>query len=721
MDSDKVKLVVTGMTCTNCALTVRKTLEKNGANDIDVNYLTGDVSFSEVQNEKVPGIVTAINQLGYHVASTEMPGEEEMHAGHGHHHDAHRSPLKSRFIVSALFTLPLLLHMVLPLPWMHEPVFQLIFSLPVMFIGMKQFGRSAFQSVRSGIPNMDVLIVIGSSAAFIYSIFGLIYFESDQHSNFLFFETAATIITLVLLGNLIEENSVRQTTSAIADLQKLQPMVAKKVEADGKTSEVNVSELKKEDMVLVNSGDKVPIDGKIISGTAILNESMITGESLPVRKSSGDQVTGGTINETGSFKMAVARTGKDTTLSRIIELVKNAQKQRPAIQKLGDKISAIFVPVVVGISVITFLVSYFFISIPLKEAIMHSIAVLVISCPCAMGLATPTAVMAGIGRAAGKGILIKGGSTLEELSRIKTFVFDKTGTLTTGRFKIDKINCPEKDLPKVKSILFSMEQHSSHPIALSIVRELRPENPSLINWTWIEEDKGTGINATDEKGTLYSAGSFRMVSHLPSSGEHDLYILKDNVIIGSVDLSDELKTDAAQVISRIKDAGIRTVLLSGDRKEITEKVGALCGIDEIYSNKKPDEKLQVLEELMKGGPVAMIGDGVNDAPALAKATVGISISDATDTAIQSSQIILLSRQQLGILLPALEIGKLTYSTIRQNLFWAFFYNVIAIPIAAAGFLNPMIAALSMAFSDVVVIGNSLRLKYRKLNSLNVKR
>lgn len=711
MNTGKVNLVVAGMTCTNCAMTVKKALEKNGAADVQVNYLTGDVSFTEVNDEKIPEVVNAINQLGYHVESSQIAGEKTEHA---HTHSAHgSSTLQRRLIISSIFTLPLLLHMFIPWPALHNPVVQFILCLPVMLIGSIQFGKSAFYSLRSGVPNMDVLIILGASAAFIYSTIGMFIDGGANVSQYLFFETAATIITLVLLGNLIEERSVNQTTSAIADLKKLQPETAKRIDDQGNVEEVSVSQLIKGNKLLVNHGDRIPLDGVIFKGETLVNESMLTGESLPVSKTKGDEVTGGTINEGAPIVVEIKRTGSETTLSKIIELVKNAQHQRPAIQKLGDKISAIFVPVVVGISLITFVVAYFIFDVPLNKSLMQSIAVLVISCPCAMGLATPTAVMVGIGRAAKKGILIKGGSTLEQLSSIKTFVFDKTGTLTTGNFKIEKIHTDSE--AEVKRILYSLELHSSHPVAKSIVRELSGEKIEPLTWSFIEEDKGVGMNATDTNGDLYSLGSFRMVSHFLNSREHDLYLLKNNQLIARIDLTDEIKPDTAVVIRRLNDMGIKTILLSGDRESITAKVATAVGITEYYSEKTPAEKLHVLDQLMKAGPVAMIGDGVNDAPALSKATVGISISDATDTAISSAQMIILAKHNLGILLPALKIGQLTYSTIRQNLFWAFFYNVIAIPIAAMGYLSPMIAALSMAFSDVVVIGNSIRLKTRRIS------
>jgi Cu+-exporting ATPase len=564
------------------------------------------------------------------------------------------------------------------------------------------------------------LITLGSSAAFFYSISGwLLYGNSPDIHDFLFFETAASIVTLIFVGNLIEQRAVKKTTSSIQSLSSLQPPTAKKVSRDSGheiIETIPVEDIKLGEYIRVNEGDRVPVDGKIVQGNCTLDESMMTGESLPVQRGLADNVTTGTLCTSGSITFEVTAVGQATTLAHIIDLVKNAQHDKPEIQRLGDKISAIFVPVVIIISLLTFIISYWIIGMGSQDAIMHAVAVLVISCPCAMGLATPTAVMVGIGRAARNGILIKGGSTIEHLAHIKTVVFDKTGTLTNGDFKIEKIAVLEGDESVALKALFHIEQNSSHPIAASIVRELKkqsePGEPLL--FSKIQEDKGIGINGWDHEGNLYSAGSYVMAKHLTNDDSHAVYLLKNNRLIATVDLIDTIKPDTKTVISRLKQAGIRVVLLSGDREESCKKVAAELGIDEYYSRQLPSDKLKLLKSFSSTGKTVMVGDGINDAPALAAATVGVSLSNAADVAIQSAQVVLLQQEQLDNLLRALEIGRLTYSTIRQNLFWAFFYNVIAIPFAAAGFLSPMIGALSMALSDVMVIGNSLRLNIRPL-------
>ncbi len=714
-----VLLQVEGMDCANCAQTISRSLVKNGFDKVNVNFISGEVSFEIIGNGSVDTAVEKIEELGYHV----IRRSDTLQTGTTLTENAIRvsSSTRIKFIWSAIFTFPLLLHMFLSLDILHNAFFQLFLCLPVMFIGWSHFGKSAWNSTRAGLPNMDVLISIGSTAAFVYSLAGMIMHGSkpDVH-RYLFFETAASIITLVLLGNLIEQRSVRQTTSAIRSLHKLQADTAKKIiEVDGKAEiiETSITEIVPGDLLQVNTGDRIPVDGKLIKGKASVNEAVITGESMPVYREEGDQLIGSTMVESGSFRMVAEKVGSETTLARIIELVKNAQQSKPEIQKLGDRISAIFVPVVIAVSAITFLVCYFVFDIPAQKAIMNAIAVLVVSCPCAMGLATPTAVMVGLGRAAKQGILIKGGQTLENFSHLKNIVFDKTGTLSTGRFRIRNIHAVKGDLRRIKTILYSLELHSSHPIAVSLREELKKEVDlsAVVKWKEISEDKGIGINATDTEGNLYSAGSFRMVKHFHEDSSHSLYVLENNTLIAWVDLGDEIKKGAKETIRELKNSGMRVIMVSGDREEICEQVAKETGIDEYYSEQLPAMKLERIKALSSEAPTAMVGDGINDAPALAKANIGISLSNATQVAIQSAQVVLLGQHDLGILLKAMKIGKATYQTIRQNLFWAFFYNVITIPVAAAGFLNPMIGALSMAFSDLVVIGNSVRLKYRKIN------
>lgn len=715
----EILLQVQGMDCANCAQTITRTLQKSGFEEVRVDFLSGEVNFEFVEGKKVDQAIQEINGLGYKVVgrSDAVDKVEPLDSESQHDH----KNVKLKFVISSLFTLPLLLHMFLPNLIPGSPYLQLLLCTPVIIIGIRHFGVSAWKSIRAGVPNMDVLIAVGSLAAFIYSCAGLIQFSgTPEVHNYLFFETAATIITLVLLGNLIEKQSVHRTTSAIRDLHRLQASKARKIVIDNAVElieETSISEIQKGDILMVNTGDRIPVDGIILRGSGLIDESVITGESMPVSKEEGRSVTGSTLVSEGSFRMRAERVGNETTLSQIIEMVKLAQHSKPPIQQLGDKISAIFVPAVIGISVITFFICILVVHLPVSKSLMNAIAVLVISCPCAMGLATPTAVMVGLGRAAKKGILIKGGNTLESFSKISTVVFDKTGTLTTGRFKISTINILKGDEITIRSLIVALEKNSSHPIGKSLVNELREYENASNNFQWksVTEDKGIGINATDSEGNLYSIGSFVMVKHFYKDLSHTIYLLKNNELIATADLTDELKPGAKETVEALKQKGIKVILVSGDRKSVCERVASEVGIEHVYSEQLPGEKLSLIDSFVKVSPTAMVGDGINDAPALTKASIGVSMSNATDVAIQSAQVILLHQEDLRILLEAIAVGKATYQTIRQNLFWAFFYNIIAIPIAAAGFLSPMIGALSMAFSDVVVIGNSIRLRSKRID------
>lgn len=706
--SQNTILHIEGMDCANCAMGITKSLQKSGMDNVHVDFATGEATFLLQNKNKLASAIKNIQNLGYKVIDSKVKEENE----------GKLSTIEKRFYFTLPFTIVLFFsHMIFSHDFvLNQPLVQLIICLPVFVIGILQFGKSAFGSVRIGVPNMDVLIFIGSTSAFIYSIIGMYTYDSHESHNYLFFETTATIITLVLLGNVLEHRSVKQTTSAIKDLSSLNVSTAKIVGLQfGKEvlTEINYKDIPVGAILQVNSGDKIPVDGEIISGDASVDEAMLTGESIPVEKTIADKVIGGTISLNGNFRMRAESVGNDTTLSKIIELVKKAQQAKPNIQKLGDKISAIFVPVVLGVSILTFCLSYFAFDITLKDAMMRSIAVLVISCPCAMGLATPTAVMVGIGRAAKRGILIKGGNTLEEFAKIKNIVFDKTGTLTTGEFQIKNISYYNSTEQEVKEILFQLEQHSSHPIAKSIVKALQ-NTATTIKFSNITEEKGLGITSIDENKNEYKVGSYKIAKHLTTDDTHNVYVLKNNQLIAAIDLADELKSNVKESISSLKVSEITSILLSGDSSSKCDTVAKQIGISSVYSEQSPSQKLVLIEKLNSEAPTAMVGDGINDAPALAKASVGISLSNATQVAIQSAQIILLKNNDLSSLVEAHLISKHTLITIKQNLFWAFFYNIVAIPIAALGFLNPMVGALAMAFSDVIVIGNSIRLKTKKL-------
>lgn len=707
--SAKTVLAVKGMTCASCAQGITRHLQKKGYSEVHVFYETGQVEIDNLPADSVDTVISEINSLGYNAGTPQV----------GQHEHGSWSALKIKFAVSVLFTIPLLLPMIIHLPVMHQPMVQLLLSTPVVIIGIIHFGKSAWGSLKNGVPNMDVLIAIGSLTAYIYSIAGWLMSTNHEASmQYLFFETSATIVTLVLLGNLIEENSLKKTSSALEMLTALQPQKANRI-VDAltdkeRTVEIAIDLLNPNDLVLIRSGERIPADGTVYEGSAIIDEASMTGESLPVEKNINDKVMAGTIVEDGSIKIFVEKTGDKTILSSMIELVKRSVLHKPSIQRLGDKISAVFVPIVLVLSAITFLLSYFLFSIELPQAIMHAIAVLVISCPCAMGLATPTAVSVGIGRAAKNGILIKGGDTLERLSETQTIVFDKTGTLTTGKFVIKSINYnSEKELADY--LIYTLEQYSNHPIANAI-------NDHYSNFTFlkppvilseIKEEKGRGITATDKEGNKYILGSYKSINNESIEAGHQVYLTKGDQLLASIDLEDQIREDARALITWFKERNIKPIMLSGDSKARCKEVADQLGLEEYYGEQLPTDKTKFIEERSKTSKVTMVGDGINDAAALSLSNVGIAMGTGAVIAMETSDIVLINERHLSSLKEAFRISELTISTIKQNLFWAFFYNVIAIPIAAFGFLSPMIASLSMAFSDVIVIGNSLRLKIKR--------
>jgi Cu+-exporting ATPase len=566
---------------------------------------------------------------------------------------------------------------------LHNPIIQFFLSLPVYVLGLWFFGKSAYHSLKSGVPNMDVLIFIGAFSAFFYSVFGTIYFwGTHQVHEYLFFETGATIITLVLFGNIIEKRSVKRTTNSIKSLTSLQVKTAKVISQHNNQTQlhdVEVSLLRKGDLLQINNGDIVPIDVMLVGGEGDCDESMMSGESLPVHKKIGDALIGGTILVNGNIQAKVTAHLKDSVLSQIIEMVKKAQASKPQIQKLGDQVSAIFVPVVVSISIITFFVSFFILDIGSAHSMMRAVAVLVISCPCAMGLATPTAIMVGIGKAAKRGILIKGGDVLENFAKTKQIIFDKTGTLSTGHFVFDDFWFSESDSNELRNIIYNLENHSSHPIAKAFVSQYASWFTEKLSFQSIEEIKGAGLIAKDLAGFVWKLGSEKFVGS--ARNEKDLFLTKNDVLVASFNLKDELKEGSAQVVEYFKNNNVKPILLSGDHESKVKLVAQKLGIEAYFAGQLPQQKLAYIEsQLDNKEPIVMVGGDI------------ASLQEAH------------------------QISILTYKTIKQNLFWAFFYNIICIPLAAAGFMHPMLGALSMAFSDVIVIGNSLWLGIKKTNT-----
>ncbi len=701
MSKSIVELRVEGMDCANCAAGITRYLERKGLQEVYVNFQTSEVRYKESPGQiGVEEVKKGIEKLGYRVVEPEKSQPW--------------LTLERKLLFSAIFTLPLLLnHLAMMvgahIAWLHAPLTQLIFCLPVFVLGFVHFGLSAWRSLRVGVPNMDVLIFIGGVSAFLYSTTGILL----QEENYIFFETSATIFTLVLLGNWIEHRAVGRTTVAIEELSRLQVQHARRILPSGTLVKTAWEEIEIGFILQVNEGDKIPADGRILKGMLLLDESMLTGESLPVEKETGQEIIGGSMILSGNAQMEVTAVGQNSLLGQMIELVKTAQNDKPAIQRLADRISAVFVPVVLGIAVLTFLLNHYAFDVSFQKSLMNAIAVLVISCPCAMGLATPTAVMVGVGRLAKNGVLIKGGQTLEIFANIQRIVFDKTGTLTTGQFEIQDIIYHTSEHARVNSLVYFLEKHSSHPIAQSLVAALEHKQSGVpLEPLEVIEEKGIGVCAQDQEGNRYKVGSRRVYADpTGESSPASVFLTRNDQLLAEFFLEDEIKEEAPEVVRLLCQEGVEPVIISGDHRDKTARVATLLGIHDFHSEQLPEEKLERIAQYAREKATAMVGDGINDAPALAKATIGISLSNASQAAMQSAQIILLNGR-LDYLPKALAICRQTVRTIRQSLGWAFAYNLVAIPIAAVGLLNPMWGALFMAFSDVVVIGNAIWLQKR---------
>ena len=715
VQTEKVEWKVEGMTCSNCALAISKYLQKEGLKDVAVNVIDGDVSFVNGENIPEEKIKKGIEGLGYKVIDGQTAITKRK--------QSLKTPLQ-KFWFCLPFTLVLMLHMLPVHPhsyWdlLMNPWIQMGLCLPVFITGMNFFGVSAYKSIRNGIPNMNVLIALGALSAFAYSLIAS-FINTGEH---LYYESAATIITLVFLGYWMEDVSIAATQKQLRSLSSEQKVMANMIAFDDEHKEqvfpVESSQLRSGDLILIRTGEHVPADCKILWGECSVNESLLTGESLPLEKQKKDTLIGGSIVESGTVKAQVTAAGKETILSKIIDLARQAQSDKAPIQQLADRISSIFVPVVLIISLATFFTNHFLFNIPFDASLMRSIAVLVISCPCAMGLATPAAIAVGLGRAAKNGILFKDAKSLELFKNIRQIVFDKTGTLTTGKFEISGFNS-QIDESEFKRICYSLEKFSNHPVAKSIAKEWKVKDE--IQFKSAEEIKGTGVKAIDKEGNTYIIGSEKILINFSapqlsggdtSQGGHNIYLSKNNNLLGWIDLKDEVRPEAKAVIDHFRSKNIKTYLLSGDNTQKCKQLADELGIDEYYAEQTPQQKAEIIDRLNKVSPVAMIGDGINDSVALAKATIGISMSDAADIARQHSQVVLMGHGLKNLPL-SLALGRHTFITIKQNLFWAFFYNIIAIPIAAMGFLTPGIAALAMGFSDVILAANSVRLRWKRV-------
>jgi len=733
---EKAELDIIGMTCAACATRIEKGLNKlEGVTKASVNLALESASIEYNPSQiATSDMVKRIEKLGYQATLKEGQKENIKNLK-----AKELETQKGKFIFSAFLSVPLLWAMVshfsftsfMYVPEMFlNPWVQLALATPVQFIVGKQFYIGAFKALRNKSANMDVLVALGTSAAYFYSLYlSIASIGSNEHMIELYYETSAVLITLIILGKLFEVRAKGRSSEAIKKLMGLQAKTAT-VLRDGVEREIPLENVLVGDIVYVKPGEKVPVDGEIVEGNSALDESMLTGESVPIDKTVGDSVIGATINKNGFLKVKAKKVGRDTALAQIIKVVEEAQGSKAPIQRLADHISEIFVPIVVGIAFLTFLVWFIWVAPGnFAEALEKLIAVLVIACPCALGLATPTSIMAGTGRAAEFGILFKGGEHLERTHQLTTILLDKTGTVTNGAPILTDILIEEGfEEQQFLTLVAAAEKQSEHPLAQAIVAGIKEKNIELVEVEEFEAIPGYGIQAKVD-GHVIVAGTRKLMNkhnihiehvlktmeELEGKGKTAMLIAINNQYAGLVAVADTIKDTSKEAVQRLKDMGLDVVMITGDNKRTAEAIAKEAGIDHVVAEVLPEGKAEAVKQLQaQGKVVAMVGDGVNDAPALATAHIGMAIGTGTDVAMEAADITLI-RGDLGSIADAIYMSRKTIRNIKQNLFWAFAYNALGIPIAAFGFLAPWLAGAAMAFSSVSVVLNALRLQMVKLS------
>lgn len=737
----KQKFDVTGMSCAACSTRLEKKVSKiQGVENVSVNLLANSMVVEHTDDITDKDIIKVVEDTGFGATvkgenvkkETVKPNDE-------------LKEMKNRLITSLFFTIPLFYIAMGDMWGLPMPEFligtenaiayaftQFLFVLPIVFINRKYF-INGFKNLYRLSPNMDSLIAVGAGAAIVYGVYSIYKIgfalgngnmQTAHHFMMhLYFESAGMILTLITLGKFFETRAKDRTSEAITKLMNLAPKTAL-INRNGVEGEVLVEDIVVGDIVIIKNGNAIPVDGVVIEGYGVVDESALTGESIPVTKEVGDSVTAGTLNNSGFFKMETKRVGEDTTLAKIIRLVEDATTSKAPIAKLADKISGVFVPVVISIAILATIV-WTILTKDFEFALGIGISVLVISCPCALGLATPTAIMVGAGKGAENGILIKSAEALEILHSVNTVVFDKTGTITEGKPKVtDIIPCGVSEDELIK-IAATIENLSSHPLAEAIVNSAREKNITIEEASEYELLPGKGMSAVYRDKKIY-AGNSKLMSELgfeierenfAEQGKTPLYFSKDNKIIGTIAVADTIKEDSKTAIRNLNQMGIETVMITGDNHRTAEAIAKQVGIHKIVAEVLPEDKEKEVRKLQESGQVAMVGDGINDAPALARADVGMAIGAGTEVAIESADVVLMKSNLLDVV-SAIGLSKAVMVNIKENLFWAFIYNAIGVPIAAGLFynkfgllLNPMIGAAAMSFSSVSVVSNALRLKF----------